>query len=151
MQVPVLTFRQPWAGLVALGIKTLENRSWKPPAKLTLPFRLLVHAGLGTDPHDGERPEPACSARGVIGQVNVVGFIHPEPFDDGGYNIESSVPRLARQVPASMDQWWNEEDIGWLLQGARLFERVLPLKGKLGLWYLDEEALPPLKPSTRRR
>ena len=29
--IRALTLWQPWATLVALGIKRLENRSWKPP------------------------------------------------------------------------------------------------------------------------
>lgn len=39
-----ITLHQPWASLIALGVKTIETRSWKPPAAL-LGERLLIHAG----------------------------------------------------------------------------------------------------------
>lgn len=39
-----LTLHQPWASLVALGIKSIETRSWAPP-KALIGERLLVHAG----------------------------------------------------------------------------------------------------------
>jgi len=54
MKLPVLTLRQPWAGLVVLGKKTVENRSWRP--EFPLPFKLLIHAGKTTDPgYDGDK------------------------------------------------------------------------------------------------
>jgi hypothetical protein len=46
--VKALTIRQPWASLVALGVKTIETRSWS--TKYRGP--LLIHAGMkmpGTD------------------------------------------------------------------------------------------------------
>jgi hypothetical protein len=44
--MPALTVKQPWAGLIASGQKTIENRSW--PTK----FRghLAIHAGKATCP-----------------------------------------------------------------------------------------------------
>ena len=45
-EVRALTIRQPWASLIALGVKTIETRSWS--TKYRGP--LLVHAGLW-DPH----------------------------------------------------------------------------------------------------
>ena len=43
-----LTLTQPWAGLVVLGIKRIENRSWKPPKEL-LGRRHAVHASRKVD------------------------------------------------------------------------------------------------------
>ena len=39
-----LTIRQPWATLIALGVKTIETRSWRSPASL-IGQRLAIHAG----------------------------------------------------------------------------------------------------------
>ena len=39
-----ITLHQPWALLIALGIKTVETRSWPAPARL-VGQRIAVHAG----------------------------------------------------------------------------------------------------------
>ena len=47
----VLTLRQPWATLVAEGIKQYEFRSWKTNYR----GKVLIHAGAGVDKKDMER------------------------------------------------------------------------------------------------
>ena len=39
-----ITLHQPWASLIALGLKTVETRSWPAPARL-VGERIAVHAG----------------------------------------------------------------------------------------------------------
>ena len=39
-----ITLHQPWASLIALGLKTVETRSWPAPARL-VGQRIAVHAG----------------------------------------------------------------------------------------------------------
>ena len=39
-----ITLHQPWASLIALGIKTVETRSWPAPARL-VGQTIAVHAG----------------------------------------------------------------------------------------------------------
>ena len=39
-----ITLHQPWASLIALGIKTVETRSWPAPARL-VGQRIAIHAG----------------------------------------------------------------------------------------------------------
>ena len=63
-----LTLHQPWASLVALGVKTIETRSWPAPASL-IGQPLAIHAGLTKadwrDPVWGPLIEPgtACVLR----------------------------------------------------------------------------------------
>ena len=40
-----ITLHQPWASLIAVGAKTIETRSWKPPQS-AIGERLAIHAGL---------------------------------------------------------------------------------------------------------
>ena len=42
-----ITIRQPWASLIAHGIKDIENRTWKCPAK-HIGTRVLIHAAVKT-------------------------------------------------------------------------------------------------------
>lgn len=39
-----LTIRQPWASLIALGVKTIETRSWRAPQSL-IGQTIAIHAG----------------------------------------------------------------------------------------------------------
>ena len=39
-----LTLHQPWASLIAHGVKTIETRSWAPPRQL-VGQRIAIHAG----------------------------------------------------------------------------------------------------------
>jgi len=41
--MPAITLWQPWATLVAMGLKTIETRSWLPPHEL-LGQRIAIHA-----------------------------------------------------------------------------------------------------------
>lgn len=43
-----LTVKQPWASLIASGIKGVENRSWKVPKSIQ-GQRIAIHAGKGFD------------------------------------------------------------------------------------------------------
>ena len=45
MIYPVLSIRQYWAGLIVLGIKDAENRSWPLPAKYRS-TPVLIHTGV---------------------------------------------------------------------------------------------------------
>lgn len=42
--VKALTIRQPWATLIALGVKTIETRSWRAPQAL-IGQTIAIHAG----------------------------------------------------------------------------------------------------------
>ena len=46
-----LTIRQPWAQLIALGVKTIETRSWRAP-KALIGQTIAIHAGLAKPESD---------------------------------------------------------------------------------------------------
>lgn len=47
--VRAITIRQPWASLIAIGVKTIETRSWPAPAA-AIGQRLVIHAGTKRPP-----------------------------------------------------------------------------------------------------
>ena len=53
IKMKVLTLRQPWATLVAEGIKKYEFRSWKTKYR----GKVLIHAGAGIDKEDIKKYE----------------------------------------------------------------------------------------------
>jgi ASCH domain len=128
VRLPVLTLRQPWAGLVVLGTKTVENRSWRP--KLLLPFKLLIHAGQSEDEgYDGPWFKP-MSARGIIGMVTVIGYV-----DDDG--VEGEIPIRSGSIPKNDLLWLSQEPgiVGWVLREAKTLAVPIPATGRLGIWW----------------
>lgn len=76
-----LTLRQPWASLVALGVKTIETRSWSTRYR----GRLLIHAGarpIGTG--------ALYLGDGKTGWTNVTG----EPIANGEQAMSGGIDRL---------------------------------------------------------
>ena len=57
-----ITLHQPWATLIALGIKTVETRSWPAPERL-LGQVIAIHAGKRTVRRPGEYIEQKLRAR----------------------------------------------------------------------------------------
>ena len=151
-----ISIKQPWASLIAHGIKDVENRTWKCPEKY-IGQRVLIHASMksavfwdnsheicarvdnfireisksGTDwskyPHSA-----------IIGSVKIVGCVinHPSIWAEnskgtalGGHVIDEKEPII-----------WN-----WILAEPILFDASIPAKGKLSFWEFDDELLPKTK------
>ena len=117
-----ITLHQPWASLIALGIKTVETRSWPAPARLvgqTLPVGAVLAtvtlAGMArveyVDPmtgyaiHDG-RTEIGCAAG--------LGWTQTDPWGDFSPGrwlwFLGDVRKLPERVPAVGHQsFWRWE------------------------------------------
>lgn len=48
-----ISIKQPWASLIAHGIKDIENRTWKCPQQY-IGQRVLIHAAKTTDENGWE-------------------------------------------------------------------------------------------------
>jgi hypothetical protein len=133
-----LSVRQPWAGLIAAGIKNVENRTWRPPRG-----KLLICAGIAKVNTDDVRlaremckalgtayPSDLCVRTGAaLATVEVVGTMEKEDGDKIQYDFPD-VYLVDGVVDAT---WYNPGCIGWLLANARLV-RPFPVKGKLGIF-----------------
>lgn len=119
----VLTVRQPWAGLIALGIKDVENRTWVPSA-IDIGDRFAIHAGRWDnlervtahtpDEHDDATSHPLCICRSVI--VCTVELL--------------DVTRDSRSPWAVRGQYH------WILGSPRRVHAHTYLRGRTGLWDL---------------
>lgn len=67
----VITLHQPWATLIALGVKTIETRSWAPP-KALIGERLLIHAGTRPLPVGGVNCPPTPKRDGTSAERDAV-------------------------------------------------------------------------------
>lgn len=132
-----LTIKQPWASLIAHGLKNIENRTWKTNYR----GRILIHAAAtpvkeGWDALNemqlakvyaykdklyGGNEELPCGA--ILGSVEIVDCVQNHP----------SV--------------WAEEGVwNWVLADPVLFdEPIAGVKGKLSFWEYDGELPQPKK------
>jgi hypothetical protein len=115
-----LTIKQPWASLIVLGIKDIENRSWPTRRR----GRFLVHASKAVDRREIARAreiidrtstlrdEPAIEAvfdldrlreraGGILGSVELVDChdAHPSPWFQGPYGFSLRAPAILPFTP----------------------------------------------------
>lgn len=130
-----LSIRQPWASLIAHGIKDIENRTW--PTKYR--GRIYIHAsgqpsfsnlthGLSHDQMDAfvlsnsglylDAKHDSYPKMAIIGEVDIVDCVK---------NYNSIWAELQWQ---HMHVCWN-----WVLANPVLYdEPILNVKGRLSLW-----------------
>lgn len=141
----VLSVQQPWASLIAAGIKDVENRTWKPRE---IPDRILIHASK------------KCSLRTISNEpiewiqemLNEQMMGNLPDFPDMPSNAiigYFSIDRIDQKVDGSI--WASGgDDMEWLyywhINDCYLFdEPILDVKGKLHLWEyeMEENNMPP--------
>lgn len=140
----VLSFQQPWASLIAAGIKDVENRTWEPKE---LPKRILIHASK------------KCSLRSMYDSpiewvqeiLNEQQMGNLPDFQDMPSNSIIGYFSVDRIDKKTDDSIWasggddHEKLLYWHLKDCYLFdEPITDVKGKLWLWDydLDEDKLP---------
>jgi hypothetical protein len=142
-----LSLWQPWASLIACGAKTIETRSWQPPARLD-GQRIAIHAAKRTDDLYllGQRPfadylAPLAGGRvtlplgAIIGTVRLVG-------------CELITPELCRAV--HQREGGNDElsfgdyrtgRYAWHLADPRPLAVPVPTIGRQGFWNVPDLGL----------
>ena len=115
-----LSIRQPWADLILLHGKDVENRTWAPPWSMK-GQRIYVHAGklLDKDAYDlvGLPAEPPVvppeRLGAILGEVTLVKWVraHASPWFGGPW--------------------------GWLLADPVSYPEPIPCRGHLGLFTPD--------------
>jgi hypothetical protein len=142
----VLTIRQPWAGLIMLKLKNIENRTWSTRYR----GKVIIHSSaqihdtewmsarymcrrLGVKFPDGET---ILGKTGEILGIATLSDILPPPPVGAAFEQEKYLP------------WQVEGNYGWALENPIQFPITISIKGKLGLWDLPEDT--PLPESIKR-
>lgn len=138
----VLSIKQPWASLIALGIKPIENRSWKTNFR----GRIYIHASakvvnvapidlLSTDQrkevlskyHKGVFPwfNPVSA---IIGEVDIIDCVmnHPSIWAEKGKVVNTNgYGHTEKYKPI----------YNWVLANPVSYDNpILNVKGKLSFW-----------------
>ncbi|MEK3874956.1 ASCH domain-containing protein [Paenibacillus sp. FSL M7-0420] len=137
----ILTIRQPWATLIALGEKQIETRTWRTAHR----GELAIHAGMQVNKAIC-RTEPYQSLLARYGYT-------ADNLPTGKIIAVSRIADCCEVTPELAQQGWpggNEYVFGNYAEGryAWKLEEVVPLvhpipaKGRLGFWeypVLEEE------------
>lgn len=127
-----LSIKQPWASLIAHGIKPIENRSWKTNFR----GRIYIHSSSKgvpdfdfiTEHHealksvDTDNMEFPYSA--IIGEVDIIDCVinHPSVWAE-----KASFPSDSKPI------------YNWVLANPVLYkEPILNVKGKLSFWEFEK-------------
>lgn len=121
-----LTIRQPWASLLAHGIKRYESRTWATSYR----GPLLIHAGLGRVSIDPQSPLDRFLATALPS----------ESLPRGAFIAIADLVAIHRAD--SIAPFWPEELLSnfqpggylWEVAHPRLLARPLPARGALSLW-----------------
>lgn len=144
-----LTLTQPWAGLVASGIKLVENRSRSIIKREDFGKPFAIHASREIDEHvyrrireiapdlhlDEELTEEQLPAwyrlSRITSAVISVGTIDTV-VGVGGAGIYSP---LSNHLPRDQGRWYFGP-IGYVLRDVRALATPVPCRGSLGFWTL---------------
>jgi hypothetical protein len=117
-----LSIRQPWAWLIANGLKDIENRTWGTNFRGTF----LLHAGKSFDYEGYEW---------VISEMGVA-LPPPSQFELGGIVGQAEIIDCV----TSFDSPWFSGPYGFVLRNARP-RRFTPISGKLGFFNFEANLL----------
>ena len=131
-----LSIIQPWASLIAVGIKDIENRTWRtnyrgeflihasakrlPAGWTALTSEQYAAATRLVNPYGKENDVKQLPVSAIIGKARLVDCVLNHP----SVGAEKGV--------------WN-----WVLADVQLFSTpILNVKGRLGFWEFDDALLP---------
>ena len=123
----VITIKQPWATLIAEGIKKYEFRSWK----LNYRGELLIHAGVGEDKEAMEKYKHLgleFPHKRIIAKVTVEDCIKLTP------EINNEINKLNPLVYGN----YKRDGYAWKLTRITKLNIDKVVSGQQGLWNYDE-------------
>lgn len=125
----VITIKQPWATLIAEGIKEYEFRTWNTKYR----GDILIHAGKSIDKRAMDRFKEynfeypvGC----IIAKAKITDSVYID--DDFVNSIASCDPLVYREI-IEKGEW---EGYGFKLEQVKKIEPIY-INGKLGLWNYD--------------
>jgi hypothetical protein len=126
----VITLKQPWATLVAEGIKKYEFRSWKTKYR----GKLLIHAGVGVE-------------KQAMSKFKNLNFEYPSGKIIAVVDLEECLElndELNNKIISEKNIIYGDKKrsgYAWKLNNVKKINCDENIKGQLGLWNLDTNML----------
>ena len=124
----VLTLKQPWATLIAEGLKEYEFRSWK----LNYRGELLIHAGVGEDKEAMEK-------------YKHLGLEFPHKRIIAKVTLEDCIkltPEVCKEINKKNPLIYGDkvrDGYAWKLTNITKIKNDKEVSGQQGLWNYNEE------------
>lgn len=122
----VLTLKQPWATLVAEGIKQIEFRSWKTNYR----GKILIHAGTSIDKEamikfkDLNLSYPTAR---IVAETSIVDCIELDEKTNKDIVSQNNVAYGTKY----------RDGYAWILSNTKKINSNKIIKGKLGIWNIE--------------
>ncbi|MCM1370892.1 MAG: ASCH domain-containing protein [Clostridium sp.] len=126
----VITIKEPWATLIAEGLKEYEFRTWKTKYR----GKLLIHAGKGIDKEAMDRFKYLnlkYHSGQIIAQVDITDCVKVN--DELRKKLKEINPIVYKGVLKSKDF----DGYGFKLENIKKINPIY-INGKLGLWDYNE-------------
>ena len=146
-----ITLHQPWATLIALGVKNAETRSWPAPERL-LGQVIAIHAGKRMVRRPGDcierklrdrvgqdwiRTMPtgavvATATMAGMARVDYVGLASGHAVHDGQTEVGCATGRGRTPIDP-----WGDFSAGrwlWFLADVKALPKPIPAGGRQGFW-----------------
>lgn len=123
-----ITIKQPWASLIATGLKDIENRSWKTNYR----GRVLIHAAAS----------PVKERLAALNNKQLFDLMQRENWETEFENLPNGAivgsVEIVDCVQNHSSKWAQEGFWHWVLANPVLFpEPITGVKGKLSFWEYD--------------
>ena len=121
----VITIKQPWASLIASGIKEYEFRSWKTNYR----GKLLIHAGCGVDKEISNFKELNLEypKKRIVALVELVDCLKLD---------EELNKKIINENNIAYGNKYRE-GYAWKIKLIKKIDSDKEINGKLGLWNID--------------
>ena len=125
-----VTIKQPWASLIAAGLKDIENRSWKTNYR----GRVLIHAAAA----------PVKEGLAALNNKQLFELMNRENWDTEFENLPNGAivgsVEIVDCVQNHPSKWAQEGFWHWVLANPVLFPKpITGVKGKLSFWEYEGE------------
>jgi hypothetical protein len=131
--LPVITLYQPWATWIMRGWKTIETRTHSRFSCLK-GQRILIHAGLKTDPHALHVPYLTLEQLLLNPDEMVNGYILGSAFVKD-FRLLNESDSEAALFDCTGRLW------GLFLEDIERWKYPIPEKGSQGIWHYDADNL----------
>lgn len=149
-----LSIKQPWASLIAHGIKDIENRTWKTKFRGTI--YIYASAKTAGSTLDLLTPQqwnewdlhikkikyfPCFDFSAIIGEVDIIDCVQDHPsiwaekavYNEEDFMDEEDEINYHKNIAPFIKPIYN-----WVLANAKLYDKpILNVKGKLSFWETD--------------
>lgn len=139
-----LSIKQPWASLIAHGIKDIENRTWRTHFR----GRIYIHASAKSvgnpkdiltnqqwdDWHSKGFYNPEMPTSAIIGEVDIIDCVINHP------SIWAEKTEVIGKTVDNVEMYRGQVIYNWVLANAVLYDKpILNVKGKLSFWEFNPD------------